>query len=112
MKNIVLKMEKRVCNICNIEKYKSEFYTNRAHCKTCHNHCEYKLELYKCEVCNITIRKVKKKKHDKSKRHQKCLFFNEQIDENRLQKQNRRIIGVNSEDPKIDVNNTGAIINE
>ena len=53
-----------------------------------------------------------KKKHDKSKRHQKCLFFNEQIDENRVQKQNRRIISVNSEDPKIDVNNIGAIINE
>ena len=92
MKNIVLKMEKRVCNVCNIEKYKSEFYTNRAHCITCHNHCEYKMELYKCEVCNITIRKAGKKRHLKTQRHQRCLFFNEQFDASKLQKQNTRRI--------------------
>ena len=73
-------------------KNMNEFYTGRVRCIDCHNHCEYKLELYKCEICNITIRKVYKSRHDKSRRHYLCRFYSEEFDADRLQKQNQRRI--------------------
>jgi hypothetical protein len=91
MTQSLVKPTKRVCNRCGIIKEITEFYTHRSHCITCHNHCEYKLELYPCHVCNIVIRKAHKNKHEKSRRHQKCWFFNEQFDADRLQKQNSRM---------------------
>jgi hypothetical protein len=91
-KSLLNKIMTSKCNICGIMKNTDEFYTGRARCKECHNHRHYKMELYKCEICNITIRKASQKKHYQTKRHDICKFFNEQYDSSKLQRQNQRSV--------------------
>jgi hypothetical protein len=98
--------EKRVCIRCKIEKDIKDFYKYTAKgvsssnytkkgnyksiCAYCENHNISKYELYKCEICNMDIRKVYKRRHEKSYRHQQCRFWDKQYDSSRLQMQNRR----------------------
>jgi hypothetical protein len=85
----------RICNRCNIKKSIHDFYTYtntilyKSTCKDCENTNLSKLELWYCEVCEITIRQRCKTRHLNSIRHTKCRFFNEKYDYNRLQKQNK-----------------------
>ncbi len=88
-------MASKICNRCKEEKYFSEFYsyTNgnyKSICKQCENHNKSKTELFKCETCNMIIRQKNKTTHMNSYRHQKCRFWSEEYDTEKLQNQNRR----------------------
>jgi len=88
-------MTTKICNRCEIEKDIKDFYSYKdGHKKSICKHCEInnsnKKDLYLCEICDITIRKASKNKHNNSYRHEKNRLWNEQYDFNKLQWQNNR----------------------
>ena len=87
----------RVCRKCNIEKNITDFckygYKDNDYkfiCKRCENTRSSRKDLWKCNVCDITIRKEKKKNHLKCQEHLRCYFFNDSYNLNILKKQNCR----------------------
>ena len=65
-------MVNRICHQCLIEKDESDFYNSnrtRNNCKQCEKNCSSKIELYYCEICNITIRKRCLNNHLLTKTH-------------------------------------------
>ena len=100
--NLFLKMEyatceAKTCSKCQIDKdvidtegKRSDFYNGKSICKKCYNERECMTELWTCNVCEITIRRRNRGKHEKSKRHKNVWFCNESYNYNRLPRQNRR----------------------
>jgi hypothetical protein len=88
-------MSQKPCTICKIEKdIEKDFYcyrngTKRAACKKCHD-MTAKIELRTCPVCQIVIRKVGMKRHERIKRHENAKFCNVSYDYNRLPQHMRR----------------------
>ena len=76
------------CYCCLVEKPLNEFYNKQTTCKECFkkNHLT---ELTICEVCNMIIRKRKKKDHEFTNRHIKCKLTGEPYEKG-LQWQNMR----------------------
>ena len=82
----------KVCRKCLIENDENEIYSGRRICKTCFYHYSCKLELYYCEICNITIRKICRNAHDKTRTHLRSKVSGENNIHKRLGKQCQRTI--------------------
>jgi hypothetical protein len=75
-------MAVKICTKCKAEKNETDFYKRsdgsyKRTCKKCENtrRCEY--EEYNCIVCDITINKRCKIKHEKSHKHLMKYMWNE-----------------------------------
>jgi hypothetical protein len=70
----------RTCGKCKMEKNETDFYKKATgNCKRICKHCEIqqgrKYEIYTCTVCEITMNKKNKNKHNKSHRHVMNYFW-------------------------------------